>query len=132
MDMWQEILERVEIDLVTGCWNWMRGKTQDGYGMFQGDSAHRHNYRVWIGEIPTGYDLDHTCENRGCCCPWHLVPTTHTDNIRKSGVTKLSQRDLDTIRRDHTDSDYNEVARFYGVTPQTIARVVNDLEYRTK
>jgi hypothetical protein len=43
--------------------------------------AHRFTYRLFVGEIPDGLVIDHTCRNRRCIEPSHLRAVTHQENI---------------------------------------------------
>ena len=62
----------------SGCWLWTAAKQQAGYGMFKwdgaGQPAHRVVYRLVVGPIPDGHDLDHSCGVRACVNPDHLEP----------------------------------------------------------
>lgn len=56
-----------------GCWEWS-GATMDGYGYIKGGTkVHRAVYELTTGRRPEV--LHHTCENRLCCNPNHLVET---------------------------------------------------------
>lgn len=73
-----------------GCWVWQEGKIRTGYGIFwDGEKrilAYRWTYLTFIGNIPTGLELDHLCRNRACCNPKHLEPVTRSENGRR-GLT---------------------------------------------
>lgn len=73
----------------SGCWEWTRGKTQ-GYGQFYfGDKyllAHRFSYTEFVGEIPSGQEVDHQCRNRGCSNPDHLKAVTRKENRENLGL----------------------------------------------
>ena len=72
------------------CWLWTGGKNQKGYALFwnSGDgrreSAHRVAYRMWVGEIPAGLELDHLCRTRHCVNPAHLEAVTHRENVLRA------------------------------------------------
>lgn len=77
------------IDPVTGCWNWPRQRTRDGYGVVKEycsgkpstTTAHRAAYLVHVGEIPPGLEVRHACNNPACCNPHHLLLGTRSDNM---------------------------------------------------
>lgn len=76
------------VEPVGSCWLWIGRLTHNGYGFFKrGRSnwvlAHRWAYRHWIGEIPVGLDIDHTCRQIRCVNPLHLEPVTHAENMRR-------------------------------------------------
>jgi hypothetical protein len=77
---------KVVVDSVTGCWVWQGSRTK-GYGAFNADGfryAHQWAYWHFVGEVPVGHELDHACNNKACCNPFHLRPVTHQQNILRS------------------------------------------------
>lgn len=73
----------------SGCWEWA-GTIQHGYGklMLAGRNirAHRLAYETWIGPIPEGYLVMHSCDNPPCINPAHLSLGTPLDNMRDKVV----------------------------------------------
>jgi hypothetical protein len=85
----QRILKKIELTK-SGCWAWNASKYKNGYGQvwngFRTEQAHRVTYKLYIGPIPEGHEIDHICRNRGCVNPAHLRCVTHKENIRCSGA----------------------------------------------
>lgn len=78
------------------CWLWQGLKTAKGYGRYGkgGRRAHRIAYSEFIGEIPSGLLVLHSCDNPSCVNPNHLFLGTSADNT-KDMVTKGRARGKD-------------------------------------
>jgi len=90
-DQKQRILGNVWIDPVTNCWNWMGQRDRLGYGKIRvakkgirhyWQRCHRYARAVWIGPIPDGQLVLHSCDNRGCCNPEHTWLGTQKDHMQ--------------------------------------------------
>ncbi|MAX33707.1 MAG: hypothetical protein CME72_11665 [Halomonadaceae bacterium] len=80
----ERFLEKVSVD-ESGCWLWNGYVDRKGYGVFGVSSkethkAHRYSYRLHVGEVPEGKQLDHLCRVRHCVNPDHLEPVTNREN----------------------------------------------------
>lgn len=73
------------IPLADGCWLWVGGQGDDGYGKFWNGSAHEGVYRfalrVLRGVDVRGRDVDHLCRRPSCANPDHLEAVTHRVNL---------------------------------------------------
>jgi len=72
---------------VKGCWVWQKAINRDGYGITMIRSLSHKVLRVhravWFlvhGSWPG--DLHHTCGNKACCNPDHLVEVTQREHSR--------------------------------------------------
>ena len=124
-----------------GCWEWYGPFDRDGYGKVKRHGktlrAHRVSYEIHKGPIPPGLVLLHSCDNPSCVNPEHLRPGTVRDNnqdmLRKGrnsfgrSPPKSSLGALDVIRircRAAEGEKHAALAREYGVSPNTIAKIV--------
>jgi hypothetical protein len=75
----------------TGCWLWLGQLNRNGYGYVSVGGrkrvAHRVVWEVFVGPVPEGMVLDHTCRVRCCCNPNHIEPVTVRTNTRRGGAT---------------------------------------------
>lgn len=128
---------------------------QDGYGVVwrNGKSvgAHRVAYCDHHGiplEAIKGMVIRHTCDNRPCINPRHLVPGTQKDNIQDMidrnrlvnlkgedhGMAKLTEDDVRHIRSEYVrgskTAGYSALAKKYGVTFAMIRFIVKRVSWK--
>ena len=128
----------------TGCWLWT-GPTRAGYGVFyvgsKDRSAHRISYEAFIGPVPDGLHLLHSCDNPGCINPAHLRPGTVKENVadresrrRRSvrgeqiGTSKLTYEDVVKIRSSVVP--IAALAKQHGVDYQTIWKIRKGISWK--
>src|SRR2546428_13034443 len=73
----------VEPEPMSGCWLWIGDRDRHGYGRlnWQGPrAAYRLAFEHFVGDGPSGLELDHRCRVRACVNPAHLEAVTHQGN----------------------------------------------------
>ena len=98
-------------------------------------SGHRYVYIQKHGNISNEV-LRHTCDNRWCINPDHLVEGSHADNVRdrvdrnrsaigtQNGRSKLSEQDVIAIYKDDITPKMH-IAKKYNIDP-TVVRVIKN------
>lgn len=118
------------------CWNWTTGKSH-GYGGFQMGTvyyqAHRMSYMLFKGPIPWDKIVRHTCDNKKCVNPEHLILGSHADNaedrIRRAPMRrqKLNAEAVKVIKwylkYRPSYGLASKLARLHKVHPNTIAGI---------
>ncbi len=72
---------------VNGCMEWTRCFNTDGYPRMTLDGnvnikVHRQVYALFNGEDISGRVVRHTCDNKRCINPQHLILGNNIDNVR--------------------------------------------------
>lgn len=105
------------------------------------DRAYRHVFREIYGEIFNNEVVRHTCDNRLCVNPEHLVKGSHGDNVRdrvernrsatgeRNGRSKLKNEEVSNIFNDNITPKMQLAAR-YGVDPKVIRDIQQKKTWR--
>ena len=89
------------IDATGDCWVWTGATNTGGYGRICANGndwyVHRLVWTALVGEIPDGLELDHLCQNKVCCNPDHLEPTTRkkNQNRNKAGMNAITRNQVE-------------------------------------
>jgi hypothetical protein len=141
-------MEFVDKNGPMGCWLWLGGKNESGYGSLnwkgkQSQRAHRISYQIHVGPLLADDVLRHSCDNPPCVNPAHLQPGTHADNMHdkirrgrawngplprgeRSHQAKLTEDSVRQIRMlSAAGVSRIDLANTYGVSRATIRNVLN-------
>lgn len=132
-----------------GCWIWMGRRSPDGYGKYRPAGttdehrAHRYAYELWVGPIPEGLLVCHSCDVPLCVNPAHLWTGTPLDNaqdrtakgrgrngrVKGSPPTwrKLSDEQVAEVRvlLDSTELTRAEIGARFGVSAPLIQKIAH-------
>lgn len=117
-----------KVDKTGECWIWKTTKLPSGYGQFtmpgRGNRlAHRVAYELFVGPIPDGLFVCHTCDCPSCVRPDHLFLGSPADNSRDMREKDRSPKGERSAARKHPGKIQRGIAH-----PQAI---LTDDEVRT-
>lgn len=132
-------IAKVERIPFSTCHWWVGAVGGSRYGNFwNGDAyvnAHRYAYQVYVGEIPDGLHVCHSCDNRLCVNPNHLWLGTCADNMRdkvekgrqrpgeEHPAAKITRADVDFIRSSVGVIPQKALAKEFGLVRQTVSDI---------
>lgn len=121
------------------CLIWKGCKTPDGYPRITRNGnnnirGHRYLYSQIHGEIQSNLVIRHTCDNRLCINPDHLVIGTILDNVfdrvdRKRGHINISDSQIEQIKtlRSTTALSQKDVGSIVGCSQMYISKLERNL-----
>ena len=137
MDLADKLSKRL-LEVDSGCWEFVGAVSGSGYGSISigyktYTSTHVLAYELTNGPVPKGMVVRHTCNNKICCNPDHLIIGTYQDNKddeilagthikgSRQGQSKLHEDDIPVIRKLISDGfSVNEIAALYAVSGTAI------------
>lgn len=141
----KRLLLKTRYNPANGCLEWVASKNNKGYGMssVRGRffSAHRLSYILWVGPIPIGLNVLHTCDNPCCILPKHLFSGTQKENqidcLTKGRARRargsaaptavLDEIKVATLRQLFVSGDCTnkaELGRRFGVDGRTVCAII--------
>jgi hypothetical protein len=136
MDVLARFRSKVSV-MESGCHEWRSTLHRDGYGKFWFDGkqekAHRMAHLLFVGEIPDGKWVLHTCDNRKCVNPSHLYLGDAKQNVADKlarcswfGNMRKTRDEIDAIRARYLTGavSQQQLAGEYGVHQTQISRYV--------
>ncbi len=141
---WQQVCK------TESCWLWTGHTKSRGKGLIWVDGkpvyASRFSYQQFVGEIPKGMYVCHSCDNPVCVNPDHLFVGTQDDNMKDmklkgrsnhpigsmNGRAKVTEDDVRFIRKNykprHPEYGQKALALRFGMTTGAIQEIL----YRNK
>lgn len=98
------ILERVEVDPRSGCWEWKLKERNHGRGYrrasYKGQTwqAHRFAYHHLVGFLHKSEVVHHTCSNRACVNPEHLQKVSPHENVAEMLGRRVYEEEIVALR----------------------------------
>ena len=141
-----DVFKYIDMQSPDQCWRWLgsfggRSNDRRPYFMYNGKRtmAYRIVYELVNGvPVPEGQVIRHTCDNGawpiGCCCPYHLVPGSHQDNMddmmtrERHGLPKTARNGIRRLLEQGRTQQ--EIATMYGVSRETISAIATQRVYK--
>lgn len=139
----QKVRSRYKV-VDSGCWEWTGATTRGGYGQVMDGRknlrAHRAAYLLFVGDIPAGMHVCHSCDNPLCINPDHLWLGTDAQNVKDKvmkgranrgesiGTSKLTDEAVKEIRASYMN--LRTASEKFGVSTVTIWKARERITWR--
>lgn len=140
--------DRLDIgtDKSGNCWLWTGGGARYGKISLNGKSVSTHvaSYERWIGRIPAGKVVRHTCDTPKCVRPDHLKLGTNADNSKdmtnrnrqakgtRQWCAKMTNESVVELRETYASGamGIRLLASHYGVSTATVAKIIHRVTWK--
>ena len=126
------------------CWEWVKGKDRDGYGLtrINGKQFRAHRLAMTLSGVLVrrGDVVMHSCDNPSCCNPAHLSVGSQAENLadmnrkgrarggsfagERNNFARLVASDVRSIRTD--GRKYADIADSNRISISTVAAIKNN------
>lgn len=147
-------------DNINECWNWIAGIFITGYGVFHLGykdetkkttvtiRSNRMTYMLTKGDIPLDTEVQHLCNNRKCCNPYHLKLGNKSENMqymvecdRYIGSRSLTDEQVVEIHKEYNKQcklhpEFRQwqvidpIAKTFGIARSTVNAIINRRSYK--
>lgn len=136
----------------SGCIEWQGSKFVRYYGRSyingRQATASRVSYTMFVGPIPEGLHILHSCDNPPCVNPAHLRPGTSKENMQEReqkgrrkaakgsghGMSKLTEDDIREIRKTFRSGSVEfgarGLAKKFKVDPSMVYLIISNKNWR--
>lgn len=134
--------EKVSVSGLDDCWMWMASAGNSGYGHIgiggKTVDAHVISYELHFGTVPNGMDVRHTCDNKLCVNPRHLILGTRSDNMmdfydrnypKKGNLSERDVRNIVSLCKQNMMSQ-KEIGEIFGIPQQRVSKILNGKTYK--
>lgn len=135
----------------TECWEYQGFLNHDGYGQYSDEDhrtkrAHREMFRHSCEPLTSKDVVRHTCDNRACCNPHHLIKGSQKDNVRdcvdrgrfpdrageRNGRALLNKQIVLDIRKIYSSGmwSYGLLSQLFDIPRPTIAHIIRHTTWK--
>ncbi len=118
-----------KVEKTDGCWHFSSPRT-DGYCQLWFDGkkhyAHRIAHELWVGPIPEGFEVDHSCNTRDCVNPANLHARAVPEHSGRHKAERTS------CRRGHPWDEKNTYTASDGERRCRACNVINQTDHKRR